>query len=176
MTPSVISLDVSVSPKKDIHQTSNFHYNDKISVDTPPHAYEWGKLTRSGEIVGNQKRISKKDMQFNKQTEQGQRDKQWSTKHYTETYRSINTILTENRRWTQVPRKGRQFLFHMFRCVTLVINPVINNEWKRDRIVITTNGSFMYKGAYCHFQHYFSYIVAVSFIKFKYIQITLFIW
>lgn len=62
------------------------------------------------------------------------------------------------------------------RCVTLVINPVINNEWKRDRIVITTNGSFMYKGAYCHFQHYFSYIVAVSFIKFKYIQITLFIW
>jgi hypothetical protein len=47
MTPSVISLDVSVSQKKDIQQTSNFHYNDKIrviflyiSVDTPPHAYE----------------------------------------------------------------------------------------------------------------------------------------
>ena len=52
-------------------------------------------------------RKSKKDWQHNGQKEKGQKDKQRSTKHYTENLRSSNTNLVKNLEWTQVfPWKG----------------------------------------------------------------------
>jgi hypothetical protein len=42
--------------------------------------------------------------------EKRQKDKQWSTKHYTENYLS-NTNPTKNRGITRVLRKSRQFIF-----------------------------------------------------------------
>jgi hypothetical protein len=39
--------------------------------------------------------------------------KQWYTKHYTDNKRSSNTNPTRNHWWTQVLRKGRQFMLHM---------------------------------------------------------------
>ena len=40
------------------------------------------------------------------------KDQQRSTKHYTENQTLSHTNPTENRGWTQVPRKGLQFLFY----------------------------------------------------------------
>jgi len=45
---------------------------------------------------------------------QRQRDKQWSTKHYTENESLSNTNLTKIRRWTQKLRKDKQFLLHQW--------------------------------------------------------------
>jgi hypothetical protein len=42
------------------------------------------------------------------------KDKQQSTKHYTEYNRSSNTNPTKNREWTQVLRKSGPFLLHMW--------------------------------------------------------------
>ena len=44
--------------------------------------------------------------------EKGQKDKQWSTKHYTENQWSSNTNPTTNQRWTRVLWKGKLFLLH----------------------------------------------------------------
>ena len=51
-------------------------------------------------------------------TEEGQKDKQWSTKHYTENKWSSNTNLTTNRGWTRVLRKGKLFLLHYWHSVS----------------------------------------------------------
>jgi hypothetical protein len=75
----------------------------------------------------------------------GQKKKynQRSIKHYTENLRSSNTGSTKNRAWTQVHRKGKRFLFHMWHpsCCSCY-NPVISHEYGKDRIVITTNGTY----------------------------------
>ena len=44
--------------------------------------------------------------------EEGQKDKQWSIKHYTENTRLNNVSPSKKTGWTQVLRKGEQFLFH----------------------------------------------------------------
>jgi hypothetical protein len=44
-----------------------------------------------------------------------QKDKQRSTKHYTENYRSSNGNPTKIRRSTQLLLKDKQFLLHMWR-------------------------------------------------------------
>jgi len=59
----------------------------------------------------------------------GQKDKQRSTKHYTENLRSSNTNPTKNRGCTQLLWKGKQFLIYMCtRRVTLITNPVTSHE------------------------------------------------
>jgi len=55
-------------------------------------------------------RKSKKGRQYNDQKKNDK--KQWSTKHYTENETLSDTNPTKNRVWTQVLRKGRQFLLH----------------------------------------------------------------
>jgi hypothetical protein len=56
-----------------------------------------------------------------------------------------NTKPTENRGWIQVPRDGTQFLLYMWqRSITLVTNLVISHERGKNRIVITTNGTYPY--------------------------------
>jgi len=75
-----------------------------------------------------------------KQTKKEQKDKQWSTKHYPET----NDRATPTQLRTQVLRKGRQFLLHIWHpsCYTLVANPVVSHELWKDRIVTTTNETY----------------------------------
>jgi hypothetical protein len=60
-------------------------------------------------VIRNRK--SKKDRQYNGQKK---RDKQLSTKHYTENQRSSNTNPTKNRGSTHVLRKVEQFLLQMW--------------------------------------------------------------
>ena len=55
---------------------------------------------------------SKKDRQHNGQKIKVQKDKQRSTKYYTENNRLSNTNLTKNRGLNQVLRKDQQFLIH----------------------------------------------------------------
>jgi hypothetical protein len=45
--------------------------------------------------------------------------------------------------YTRVLGKGKQFLPRMWHSSCyLVTNPVISHEWGKDRIVITTNGTY----------------------------------
>ena len=54
--------------------------------------------------MGDQKSYIKgQTMQWSRE-----KDKYWSTKHYTENKRLSNMNITKNRGWTQVPRKGYQ--------------------------------------------------------------------
>jgi len=72
---------------------------------------------------GNYKNILKipKNPQFEEgQTmqwpkEKRQKQKQWSTKHYTEDEKSRNTNPTKTWGWTQLLRNSRYFLLHMSR-------------------------------------------------------------
>jgi hypothetical protein len=50
---------------------------------------------------------------------------------------------TKTRKWTQVLRKGKQFMLHWwYRRVNVVTNPVIGHEWEKDGEVFTTSGTY----------------------------------
>jgi len=62
--------------------------------------------------------------------EKEQNEKQRSTKHYSENYRSSNTNPTKNQGWTLEcsRRVGSSYINSGTRRVTLVTNPVISHE------------------------------------------------
>ena len=61
---------------------------------------------------GNQNPHIEEEQTTQWQKEKVQKDKQRSTKHTHNTMLSSNTNPSKNRGWTQVLRKGRQFLLH----------------------------------------------------------------
>jgi hypothetical protein len=54
---------------------------------------------------------SRKSKKIKWSKEKGQKDKQWSTKQYKETYRMSNTNPTKNCEWRNVLQKDKQFSF-----------------------------------------------------------------
>jgi hypothetical protein len=62
-----------------------------------------------------------------------------STKQYTETHRLNYRNHVKNRGWTHMLQTSQQCLFHMWQHAT---NLVTSHEWRKNRIVITTNGTY----------------------------------
>jgi hypothetical protein len=61
---------------------------------------------------GNQNPYIEEEQTTQWPTEKGQKDKQRSTKHTYKTKDRVTRTPTKNREWTQVLRKGKQFLLH----------------------------------------------------------------
>jgi hypothetical protein len=70
-----------------------------------------------------------------------QRDKQRSTKHYTENKRSINMNPTKNRRWSHMLRWGKQFLLRMSHPSCYSCQKPSDNSWMGKR----TDYDYYYK-------------------------------
>jgi len=60
--------------------------------------------------------------------ERGQKDKQWSTKHYTKNLRSS---ITKHWGWTQVRRKGKQILLHAWQPSCYSCCKPCDKSWMR---------------------------------------------
>jgi hypothetical protein len=69
--------------------------------------------------------------------ENGQKDKQWSIKHYTENLRLIYTNPTKTPWWTHVSCSTSGTL-----RVTLITKPMIRHAWGKNQILITTNTTY----------------------------------
>jgi len=73
-------------------------------------------------------------------TEKGQKDKLWSTKHYTEKYRLSNTTPTKN--WKVLRNDELSSSALVAPGVTLARNPMVSHERGNDGIVMMTNGTY----------------------------------
>jgi hypothetical protein len=63
----------------------------------------------------------------------------WSTKQYTENHWLNYRNHAKNRGWTHLLQTSQQCLFHMWQHAT---NLVTSHEWRKNRIVITTNETY----------------------------------
>ena len=87
--------------------------------------------------------IWKKNRQHNSQKKKVQKDKQRSTKH---THKAKDRVTrTRQNTGDELRCSGRVGTFCSTsgtRGVNLVTNPVINHEWGKDRVVLTTSGTY----------------------------------
>jgi hypothetical protein len=76
---------------------SHWRYHKKLNlVHLAMEFNTRGKFENTNGVISSHK---SKDSQCNRQMK---KDKQWSTKHFTENYRLNNTNFTKNQGWTQV--------------------------------------------------------------------------
>ena len=82
-----------------------------------------------------------KNRQHNDQTKKGQKDKQRSTKHYSEKYRASNIVPTKSRGALRCSARAavRSCTTGDTLCVNLATRPVISQEWRKDRQVLTSS-------------------------------------
>ena len=81
-------------------------WNYKSNLGTSTKRVRWRRVWRYQWGIRNRRRTDNNVVKLKRTY------KQRSTKHYTENKKSINTNPIENRGWSEVLRKGRQFLLH----------------------------------------------------------------